>query len=101
MIGAIEFLRKAKAICVSRPSDNNGIACDSCPAYEFCTHDIDKITYEAELVKSVMDYEIKESQEVNPCSICEENQLLDCIYLENDDRKSCAKIIKHEIKEED
>ena len=94
MIGAIEFLRKAKAICKSMKD------CEGCPIERECGDENPGGMDELVFLNKVMDYEIKESQEVNPCSTCEENQLVNCAYLENDDRKSCAKITKHESKEE-
>lgn len=56
MTGAIEFLRKAKAIC----EDNSD--CVICPIADFCLTDMDNITDEAELVRKVMDYQIKEDK---------------------------------------
>ena len=53
MVGAIEFLRKAKAICMSHPRCNECQLIENCP-FTGATED------EAELVKSVMDYKIKE-----------------------------------------
>lgn len=56
MTGAIEFLRKAKAICDSRSEHChiNGI----CPVYELCVKTVEGID-EADLVRKVMDYQIK------------------------------------------
>jgi adenine-specific DNA glycosylase len=53
MTGAIEFLRKAKAIC------NNTHPCaDECPLNDWCHHEDDM--NEADLVRKVMAYQIKE-----------------------------------------
>jgi hypothetical protein len=58
MTGAIEFLRKAKAICQNREK------CSGCPAQDFCLCDLENgIDYEADLVRKVMDYQIKEVSE--------------------------------------
>ena len=57
MIGAIEFLRKAKAIC------ENQEHCTNCPIFDFCLCDMDDIENEADLVHTVMDYEIKEEKD--------------------------------------
>ena len=58
MTGAIEFLRKAKAICKDR--DN----CIKCPPGDFCMTDKSMIEEEADLVSKVMAYEIKEDDRV-------------------------------------
>ena len=56
MIGAIEFLRKAKEICKVRHT------CYECPAYDLC-RDVAKDMNEANLVRKVMDYEIVEEKD--------------------------------------
>jgi len=56
MTGAIEFLRKAKAICNDRPT------CYQCPIGEIC-RGMDAIDDEAGLVRKVMDYQIKEDKD--------------------------------------
>ena len=53
MIGAIEFLRKAKAICESREE------CNDCPVFPICHHRIDCVGSESNLVSKVMSYKIK------------------------------------------
>ena len=56
MIGAIEFLRKAKAICESRPT------CYKCPISDLCGGMSDIID-EAETVSKVMNYKPEEVSE--------------------------------------
>ena len=115
MTGAIEFLRKAKAIC-------NSTTCGKCPLdNDMCLKNVADIEDEAELVRKVMTYRINKDtdielteqekadykaeyeeamkQDCNPCEVCEDNQLDDCAYLENDDRKSCPKVMDYQIKE--
>jgi hypothetical protein len=53
MTGAIEFLRKAKAICESRKTCHNCEICEICGCPE-------NFYDEADLVRKVMDYQIKE-----------------------------------------
>jgi hypothetical protein len=53
MTGAIEFLRKAKAICDSKQT------CYKCPLTDFCGG-LSELEDEADLVRKVMDYQIKE-----------------------------------------
>ena len=54
MIGAIEFLRKAKAICEST-------TCPKCPLdTDMCLKNVADIEDESDLVAKVMTYEIKE-----------------------------------------
>jgi hypothetical protein len=113
MIGVIEFLRKAKAICESRPSDNNKTPCDGCPLHDFCLTDINGLTDEADLVGKVMGYQLQNDdidykaeyeedmkRDFNICDVCEDNQITDCAYLENNDRKSCHKVMDYRTKEE-
>ncbi|MBH1941660.1 hypothetical protein I5677_12225 [Mobilitalea sibirica] len=57
MTGAIEFLRKAKAICEIRGCI--GVK-DKCPAYNLCHTSAGKITDEADLVRKVMDYRLED-----------------------------------------
>jgi hypothetical protein len=60
MTGAIEFLRKAKAICNSRD-----VGCQAnkdigvCPVNKLCWDYISNVD-EADLVRKVMEYQIKE-----------------------------------------
>jgi hypothetical protein len=67
MTGAIEFLRKAKAI-ICEYRQNNGMDCidaevgSGCPAYWLCNGNIGGHE-EAELVRKVMDYQIKEASD--------------------------------------
>jgi len=113
MTGAIEFLRKAKAIyngCEMKCSE--GI---ECPLEDICD-DSGKYMFgiikEADLVSKVMAYQLPSDTEdykaeyeeamkrdFNICDVCADNQLIDCAYLENDDRKSCAKVMAYKIKE--
>ena len=53
MTGAIEFLRKAKAIC-----DNTHPCADECPLNDWCHHEDDM--NEADLVRKVMEYRLEE-----------------------------------------
>ncbi len=53
MTGAIEFLRKAKVIC-----DNTHPCIEECPLNDWCNHEED--INEADLVRTVMNYQIKE-----------------------------------------
>ena len=55
MTGAIEFLRKAKAICKA----NEDKGCDGCPVCRMCSDGLESID-EADLVRKVMAYQIKE-----------------------------------------
>ena len=56
MTGAIEFLRKAKAICDSRDS------CVNCPVDDLCLCGIDNWDDdEADLVRKVMEYRLEVS----------------------------------------
>lgn len=60
MTGAIEFLRKAKAICES------AYTCKNCPIYnELCgvTEDIED---EADLVRKVMEYRLEDRDANKP-----------------------------------
>lgn len=59
MVGAIEFLRKAKAIC------NSVSGCSECPAIEFCVGYIPDNVDETKLVRKVMDYQIKEDADAS------------------------------------
>jgi hypothetical protein len=112
MTGAIEFLRKAKEICKERDKacydDDND---DKCPMLEFCCDPVADCE-PSDLVRKVMDYEIPEDefdgkaeyeeamkQDFDICEVCEDNQITECVYLENDDRKSCPKVMAYEIKE--
>ena len=54
MTGAIEFLQKAKAIC------ENMDACGRCPLNEMCSVEMNMVDDEADLVRKVMEYQIKE-----------------------------------------
>jgi hypothetical protein len=119
MTGATEFLRKAKAICQSRYKDCYRIyGKDTCPVSALCIGAIEDIN-EADLVRKVMAYPISnielteqekadckaEAEEAmkcdyNPCDVCEDNQLDDCVYIEYDDKKSCPKVMKYKIKED-
>lgn len=54
MIGAIEFLRKLKVIC------DNEQRCTECPLEKLCIINGADIKDEAELVRTVMNYQIKE-----------------------------------------
>lgn len=58
MTGAIEFLRKAKAICESR--GEKCPMCTECPAYELCIGVAEDIENEADLVRKVMAYQLKD-----------------------------------------
>ena len=68
MVGAIEFLQKAKAICEYR--QNNGMDCidaevgSSCPAYWLCNGNIGGYD-EADLVRKVMEYRLEGKDEDN------------------------------------
>lgn len=54
MIGAIEFLRKAKAIC------GNTKPCDEkCPLNDWCYHEE---FHEADLVRKVMEYRLEDGE---------------------------------------
>ena len=56
MIGAIEFLRKAKAICDST-------ICGKCPLDDgMCQKNVADIDDEADLVSKVMAYQIKKDK---------------------------------------
>jgi hypothetical protein len=60
MTGAIEFLRKAKAIYKSCRYDED-LRCPKCPIKRICGESIIKdIDEPADLVRKVMDYQIKE-----------------------------------------
>ena len=54
MTGAIEFLQKAKAICLNRTS------CGKCPLVNAC-NGFGNITDEADLVRKVMNYRLEVS----------------------------------------
>jgi hypothetical protein len=54
MTGAIEFLRKAKAICQSQ------VICFKCPLYSACGNDFGKLKNEADLVRKVMAYRLED-----------------------------------------
>jgi hypothetical protein len=56
MIGAIEFLRKAKAIC-----DNTHPCADECPLNGWCHHEDDM--NDADLVRKVMEYRLEDGDE--------------------------------------
>lgn len=56
MVGAIEFLRKAKAICLSRSR------CKGCPLEDFCLIDPATADNEADQVRMVMEYQIKKGE---------------------------------------
>ena len=58
MTGAIEFLRKAKAICESVPE----LRCDECPMTEWCG-EMNNIKNPANIVRKVMAYQIEEVSE--------------------------------------
>lgn len=58
MTGAIEFLRKAKAICNSKPT------CYKCQIKELC-QGISELEDEADLVHKVMDYRLEDKDEEN------------------------------------
>ena len=58
MTGAIEFLRKAKAICKS------GISCKECRMQNFCLWRPEEITDEADLVRKVMEYRLEDEDEI-------------------------------------
>ena len=101
MTGAIEFLRKAKAICKNHPD------CIGCPINGTCL--LNEITDESDLVRKVMDYQLSEDEidgkaeyeetmkrDFHICEVCEDNQLINCAYLENDDRKSCPKVMDYQ-----
>jgi hypothetical protein len=57
MVGAIEFLRKAKAICKSRDSIDG--KCFYCPVISLCADALTAVD-EADLVRKVMDYQINQ-----------------------------------------
>jgi adenine-specific DNA glycosylase len=62
MTGAIEFLRKAKAICSMYPW------CSQCPLNEDCNiSSLEDINDPSKLVSKVMDYQIKEDKDANMC----------------------------------
>jgi adenine-specific DNA glycosylase len=54
MTGAIEFLRKAKAICNSKPT------CHKCILSDYCGDIGNTDTDEADLVRKVMDYPLNQ-----------------------------------------
>lgn len=56
MTGAIDFLRKAKAICLNRTS------CGKCPLVNAC-NGFENITDEADIVRKVMDYRLEDGDE--------------------------------------
>ena len=57
MIGAIEFLRKAKAIC------NASNSCRGCAVFDLC-HDIPMgLKSESDLVRKVMECKVKEDNQ--------------------------------------
>lgn len=60
MTGAIEFLRKAKAIC----KVSNNCVNPKCPVFDMCNNVPLIIEDESELVREVMDYQIKEGKHV-------------------------------------
>ncbi len=63
MVGAIEFLRKAKAICKSREYFCNADdETDRCCAFSLCWNRMDSVD-EVKLVKKVMAYENKEGND--------------------------------------
>ena len=63
MTGAVEFLRKAKAICESREQQCEGSGeTGRCCLYPLCWNSMDFVD-EVELVKKVMAYEIKEGND--------------------------------------
>ena len=65
MTGAIEFLRKAKAICKSRYKDCYRVyGKDTRPVSALCIGAIKDIN-EADLVRKVMEYQIKEDKDGN------------------------------------
>ncbi len=61
MTGAIEFLRKAKAICKSQPSE---LACQGCPISEWCLPP-ENIIDEADHVRKVMEYRLEDGDADN------------------------------------
>ena len=108
MIGAIEFLTKAKAICESE-TDNEM----SFTIIEYL-NDTGRGLPTADLVRKVMAYQLptdefdgeKEyeeamKQDFNICDICEDNQIMNCAYLENGDRKSCSQVMAYQLPKED
>lgn len=58
MTGAIDFLRKAKAICESVPVHH----CKECPLDEICG-EMGNMKEPADLIRKVMDYQIKEDKD--------------------------------------
>ena len=56
MTGAIEFLRKAKAICESITNGTN--PCEDCPINGLCIPE--NIENEADLVRKVMEYRLED-----------------------------------------
>ena len=58
MTEAIEFLRKAKAICESVPIHH----CKECPLDDICG-EFGNMTDEADLVRKVVDYQVKEDKD--------------------------------------
>ena len=61
--GAIEFLRKAKAICESFPLSDD--MCDECFMKDFCKYEIGEIENEADLVRKVMEYRLEGNNDKN------------------------------------
>lgn len=59
MTGAIGFLRKKRAIC------KNIKTCTKCPIKKWCEEGTPESSDEAEFVRTVMDYEIKEESNNN------------------------------------
>lgn len=56
MVGAIEFLRKAKAICEST-------TCGKCPLdNDICLKNVADIENEADLVRKVMEYRLEDGE---------------------------------------
>jgi len=56
MVGAVEFLRKAKEICATKPT------CHQCEISDLC-QGMSEFENESDLVAKVMAYEIKEGSD--------------------------------------
>ena len=97
MTGAIEFLQKAKTAC-----ETDDINLDIMFAIIDCIGGREGTLSEADLVRKIMEYQIPDQgykaehkqamiEMFDICDTCEDNQVMDCVYIENDDRKSCPK----------
>ena len=59
MVGAVEFLRKAKAICNEHQDVDGFKLCEICPAKLLCESNLNYVN-ESDLVANVMAYKLEE-----------------------------------------